>query len=308
MRRLLDAFATALESLAEHKLRTTLTMLGMMFGVGAVIAMLSIGAGAERQALALIDRLGTRNVVVRGKTFKPEELEEIRKKSLGLSQRDVAGDRGGDPRRDVRRAEDRDRPVQDPRRRAARPPRPCTASAIATARSRRFALAEGRFLDAGDELHHAQVCVIGAGVRRDLFGADAALGKDVKINDVWCEVIGVLAPEPTAAVTAVQGVRSSSTEHEIYLPFTTALRKLDRDPMKAPLGEIVVRLDDARPGGRDRRGDRHAARSPARRRAPTTRSSCPRRCSSTAGRRSSCSTSSWASSPASRCSSAASAS
>jgi putative ABC transport system permease protein len=89
MRRILDAFIAALGSLAEHKLRTTLTMLGMMFGVGAVVAMLSIGAGAEREALALIERLGTRNVVVRAKTYKPQELEEIRKKSLGLSMRDV---------------------------------------------------------------------------------------------------------------------------------------------------------------------------------------------------------------------------
>src|SRR6187431_1066303 len=89
MRRVIDAFAAAFESLAEHKLRTTLTMLGMMFGVGAVVAMLSIGAGAEREALALIERLGTRNVVVRAKSFKPDELAEIRKKSLGLSMRDV---------------------------------------------------------------------------------------------------------------------------------------------------------------------------------------------------------------------------
>ena len=75
IRRLIDAFATALGSLFEHKLRTTLTMLGMMFGVGAVIAMLSIGAGAEKQALSLIERLGTRNVVVRDKTFKRDELD-----------------------------------------------------------------------------------------------------------------------------------------------------------------------------------------------------------------------------------------
>jgi putative ABC transport system permease protein len=109
-----------------------------------------------------------------------------------------------------------------------------------------FALAEGRFLDAGDEKHHGQVCVIGAGVRRDLFGADTAVGKDVKINDLWCEVVGVLAPEP-GAVTAVEGVPVSSTEREIYMPFTTALRKLDRDPMKSPLGEIVVRLDKKAP-------------------------------------------------------------
>ena len=78
--------------------------------------------------------------------------------------------------------------------------------------------------------------MIGAGVRRDLFGAEPALGKDVKINDVWCEVIGVLAREPGARRRAVQGVAGRSTDHEIYLPFTTALRKLDRDPLKSPLG------------------------------------------------------------------------
>ena len=65
-------------------------MLGMIFGVGAVIAMMSIGAGAERQALASIERLGLRNLLVRAKTFKDDELKEIRQKSLGVSQRDAA--------------------------------------------------------------------------------------------------------------------------------------------------------------------------------------------------------------------------
>jgi putative ABC transport system permease protein len=247
VRRLLDAFVTAFGSLAEHKLRTTLTMLGMMFGVGAVIAMLSIGAGAENQALALIDRLGTRNVVVRSRTFKPQELEEIRKKSIGLSERDVdaiqeavPGVAFAAPRIEIdaykiiaagAKTEGRVYGVGH-RHREVTP----------------FTLREGRFLDAADETHHAQVCVIGAAVRRDLFGADPALGKDVKINDVWFEVIGVLAPEANP-VAAVQGVTVSSTEHELYLPFTTALRKLDHDPMKAPLGEIVVRLQPAAPAG-----------------------------------------------------------
>ncbi|HEY3807414.1 MAG TPA: ABC transporter permease [Kofleriaceae bacterium] len=247
MRRILDAFATAFGSLGEHKLRTTLTMLGMMFGVGAVIAMLSIGAGAEKQALALIDKLGTRNVVIRGKTYKPEELQEIRKKSVGLSQRDieaiqeaVPGVSFAAPRVEI-----------DPYKVLA-------AGAKTTAqvygvgyRHREIAglsLAEGRFLDLPDQRDHAQVCVIGAGVRRDLFGADPALGKDVKVNDVWCEVIGVLAAEANP-VAQVEGVAVSSTDHEIYMPFTTALRKLDHDPMKAPLSEIVVRLDEKAPAG-----------------------------------------------------------
>ena len=247
MRRILDAFATAFGSLGEHKLRTTLTMLGMMFGVGAVIAMLSIGAGAEKQALALIDRLGTRNVVIRSKTFKPDELEEIRKKSIGLSQRDieaieeaVPGVTFAAPRVEI-----------EPYKILAAGAK-TTAQVYGVGHRHRevtpFPLGEGRFLDAADEVKHAQVCVIGFGVRRDLFGADPALGKDVKINDVWCEVVGVLAPEANP-VSNVQGVAVSSTEHEIYMPFTTTLRKLEHDPMKAPLSEIVVRLDPKAPAG-----------------------------------------------------------
>ena len=65
-----DAFLAALENLASHKLRSALTMLGMMFGVGAVISMLSIGAGAEQQAMDLIDRMGVRNVLVRNQ-YRP---------------------------------------------------------------------------------------------------------------------------------------------------------------------------------------------------------------------------------------------
>jgi len=49
------SFFQALSEMAHHKLRTLLTLLGMVFGVGAVIAMLSIGEGAQREALQLID-------------------------------------------------------------------------------------------------------------------------------------------------------------------------------------------------------------------------------------------------------------
>jgi putative ABC transport system permease protein len=246
MRRVLDAFVAALGSLAEHKLRTTLTMLGMMFGVGAVVAMLSIGAGAEREALALIERLGTRNVVVRAKTYKPEELAEIRKKSLGLSIRDVEALQEAVP--GVTYAAPR-LEVEPYKVLAAGAKTEAKVFGVSYrhAELSTFPLAEGRGLDQRDELHHAQVCVIGAGVRRDLFGGGAALGQDVKINDVWCEVIGVLARDSDA--TAVQGVAVASTDHEIYMPFTTALRKLDRDPLKSPLSEIVIRLDPEAPAG-----------------------------------------------------------
>src|SRR5215468_1276652 len=87
--RYLTEINLAFGNLYTHKLRSFLTMLGIIFGVGAVIAMLSIGAGAERQALALIDTMGVRNVLVQAKDFKDEELQEIRKKSIGVSLRDA---------------------------------------------------------------------------------------------------------------------------------------------------------------------------------------------------------------------------
>src|SRR5687768_11509399 len=164
MRRLIEAFVAALGSLAEHKLRTTLTMLGMMFGVGAVVAMLSTGAGAEREALALIERLGTRNVVVRAKIYKPEELQEIRKKSLGLSMRDVEalqeavpGVAYASPRIEI-----------EPYKVLAAGGKTQAKVFGVSYRHREITplpLAEGRGLDRDDEVRHAQVCVIGAGVR-----------------------------------------------------------------------------------------------------------------------------------------------
>src|SRR5262247_1518584 len=88
--RYLTEINLAFGNLYTHKLRAFLTMLGMIFGVGAVIAMLSIGAGAEKQALALIDALGVRNVMVQVKEpTRDAELQELRKTSVGLTERDA---------------------------------------------------------------------------------------------------------------------------------------------------------------------------------------------------------------------------
>lgn len=81
--------AESVESLLQHKLRTLLTLLGMIFGVGAVIAMLSIGRGAEREALQLIDTMGLRNIIVKAKTFEEAKLKEIRENSPGLTLQDL---------------------------------------------------------------------------------------------------------------------------------------------------------------------------------------------------------------------------
>jgi putative ABC transport system permease protein len=235
-----ESFESALSNLAVHKLRSALTMLGMIFGVGAVIAMLSIGAGAEKQALEMIERLGLRNVILRSKEMKDEELEEVRKKSQGLSWRDAQAIQDAVPGVDLVAARLEIEPYKVLSA-GAKTKAKVYGVSFRQAEISRMRLAEGRFLDALDERTHAQVCVIGPGVRRDLFGYGPALGSDLKVNDVWLSVVGVLQDEGGAS--AFEGVQLGATAREIYLPVTTASRKFDRPPLKAPLDELIVRLN-----------------------------------------------------------------
>jgi putative ABC transport system permease protein len=215
-------------------------MLGIIFGVGAVIAMLSIGAGAQREALAAVDALGVRNILVRAKDpERPNDRQEIRSKSLGLAARDGQAIREAVPSVDqvVAKVEIEAWKV---------------LSATGRAKPRVFgvshdypelvplALREGRFFDVRDEQTHAQVCVIGETVRRELFGFEPALGRPLKVNEQWLVVIGVLAP--TETTRQIQNVTVTGTANDLYLPVTTAERKFSRDPLKSPLDELVVRM------------------------------------------------------------------
>src|SRR5438128_12224400 len=80
----------SVENLLLHKLRSLLTMLGMIFGVAAVLSMLSIGAGAQQQVMAFIEDLGVRNLIVEAKETTDRQVwAKVRQQSPGLSFRDV---------------------------------------------------------------------------------------------------------------------------------------------------------------------------------------------------------------------------
>src|SRR5207342_2022813 len=71
-----------LDNLRVHKLRSLLTMLGMIFGVAAVVAMLSIGAGAQQQVMAFIEDLGVRNLIVEAReTTEFQAYQKVRQQS-----------------------------------------------------------------------------------------------------------------------------------------------------------------------------------------------------------------------------------
>src|SRR5262250_1167742 len=78
-----------LASLFVHKLRSLLTMLGMIFGVGAVVAMLSITAGAQKEMMSFIDQLGVNNIIIEAReAVDQNELQTVRAISPGLTFRD----------------------------------------------------------------------------------------------------------------------------------------------------------------------------------------------------------------------------
>ncbi|HEX7706818.1 MAG TPA: ABC transporter permease [Thermoanaerobaculia bacterium] len=239
-----ETFTTALRNLATHKLRTALTMLGMIFGVGAVIAMLSIGAGAEQKALEAIGRLGLRNVIVRASEVKPEERQELRKKSLGVSLRD--GDAILEAIPDIERVLPR---VEVKPYKIMAPGSKTKGKVFGISAAYRdvadVGLAEGRFFDVRDELEHAQVCVIGEEIRRNLFGYGPVIGNRLKVNDVWLEVVGVLSsPASNDGPAAVAAEDAHSTRREIWIPVSTAMRKFDRDPLDAPVDELLVTVKE----------------------------------------------------------------
>jgi putative ABC transport system permease protein len=217
----------------------------MLFGVGAVIAMLAIGAGAERQAMAMIERLGLRNVLLKAKEFKKEELDEMRKKSPGVSLRDGEAIAQALPQVELVAPVVKIEPYKVL---AAGGSAECQVYGVSFRQKELFGmkLAEGRYIDAKDEKESAQVCVIGQEARKALFGFGPVLGQDLKVNDVWLEVVGVFSAQQEGSST--QGVQVGSLAREIDIPETTALRKFDRDPLKSPVDEVVLRLaKDASP-------------------------------------------------------------
>ena len=87
---ILPELAQGFDNLRAHTLRSVLTMLGMIFGVAAVIAMLSIGAGAQQQVIAFIEQLGVRNIIVEARESTDSQVnQKIRLLSAGLSFSDL---------------------------------------------------------------------------------------------------------------------------------------------------------------------------------------------------------------------------
>lgn len=215
-----------LASLLVHKLRSLLTMLGMIFGVGAVVAMLSITAGAQKEMMSYIDLLGVNNIIIEAKeAVDRNELQARRAISPGMSFRDfrsiaenVAGLEALTPRK-------RFKPQKVlPKTTAEMPILIGVLPNYMQINSLR--VVEGRFFNAEDDDRSAPVCVLGELAKVNLLGYEPAVGKFVKINDTWLQVVGVLAPQATAD-TGVEGLEVASGNNLVIAPLNTVMRRFE---------------------------------------------------------------------------------
>ncbi len=236
-----ETMVGALVNLGRHKLRSFLTMLGMIFGVGAVIAMLSIGAGAESESLRVIESFGIRNIIIQAKDFKTEELRQIRTESLGVSLRDVEALQTILKPKPLISASRLVKTYQINSEKARSDSRVMGVSSTYP-RIQNLKLLQGSFFLASDEEDNAQVCVLGIVAKQKLFGFGDVLNKQIKINDIWMTIVGVLADAAVADKQEFEGVKVQNPNNDIYIPITTAVRKFDTETVENELNEIVVQI------------------------------------------------------------------
>lgn len=215
-----------LQSLFVHKLRSLLTMLGMIFGVGAVVSMLAITAGAQKEMMSYIDLLGVNNIIIEAKeAVDRNELQARRAVSPGLSFRDfraisenINGIAAATPRKRFKPLKVLPKPTAEMPLLIGVTPEYFDINSLRAV--------DGRFFSSDDDTHSNPVCVLGESAKVNLFGYESAVGKHVKVNDVWLQVVGVLAQQATA---------DSDTDLEV----------VDRNNLViAPLNTVMRRFED----------------------------------------------------------------
>ncbi len=231
----------AVEELWRRRLRTLLTLLGLIFGVGAIVAMQAVGEGSRREALRLVESLGLRNLIAETRPQDEATLKESRARSLGLSMADAHAALAVVPGADKYAAEKRIRThtvFSDHGRSDAQ------ASGISADWFELSALqvAKGRALGADDDSAMAPVAVIGHQVASSLFPGIDPVGQLVKVNHVWLEVVGVLADRDLGK-DDFEGVQLGSESNRIYVPLASAHARFRFQPQEDQVDRFLLRLD-----------------------------------------------------------------
>lgn len=229
------------KNLLLHKLRSLLTALGVILGVGSVIAMLAVGEGSKKEALERIRALGSNNVFIR--SVKPSyeasntnssssrqtdgDGNPIQSRTVieyGITHSDLETLRSNLPT--IEQAV----PVALIQTDAARQQRRIGSARILGTtpeflKIKNLKLGRGRFVSAPDVHNSKNIAVLGEGAARQLFQFVDPIGKTVFIGDDVYRVIGVLRSQDSGTNTP-GGVGQSDLNNDIYIPISCVQRRL----------------------------------------------------------------------------------
>jgi len=220
MRRMLENIKIAFQSLSLNKLRSFLTMLGIIIGVGAVVAIMSVGAGAQQSVMQSIQGIGSNLIIVTpGERSEEEDIGAV----LGVRIKDQL------KIEDVKAIEkessliDRAAPVVVSSSVVSYLDKNTQVSIYASSEAAEevynFEIDKGRFYNSSDVANSSNVAVIGQTVVEKLFGKKDPIGKIIKIDGKNFTVIGINKPMGATQFGADQ-------DKMVSVPITTAQNKL----------------------------------------------------------------------------------
>ena len=219
-----------LKSLWMHRMRSTLTTLGIVFGVCSVIAMLAIGEGASKEAQEAIIKLGSMNLIIETVEPPKEEADSSKVETIrnfGLTYADAESIRNTIPNIEVTV------PIREINQEARYLKRKVAIKIIGTVpwykQISSINIIRGRFLSSIDLHYQQNICVIDENIAKSLFAFEHPIGKDIKIRDSYYQVVGIA--EAIGTTNAHSGFANTDTSltnnasggiGNVYIPMTTA--------------------------------------------------------------------------------------
>lgn len=218
-----ESFLTALDSLMANKLRSLLTMLGVIIGVAAVIALLSIGNGVSASITGEIQSFGTNLITITTDNQNSDGLP-----TLSLDDAEALADPLNAPSlSEVATSIQGNQEVIFGGRSSNTTVAGVTANYLEVNNLTEFQAGDG--LTQQDLDGRVRVAVLGSGITQDLFEDEFPVGQSVRINGVSYEVVGVLVES---------GSQFSNSDDSVFIPLSTAHSRLY--PQRTRSGERAV--------------------------------------------------------------------
>ncbi len=228
MSRYIHDIVIAIESIMANQLRSLLTALGIIFGVAAVITMLAIGRGAQKEILEQIKMVGVNNIMITPivESASGDDSEsngenmQAKKFSPGLTLKDV------NSIKEVLSTVKRASPEITLNSYVIQGGKRATAKLLGVSNEYfeifNLKLYEGNFFNEYHEENGIPVCVIGANIKNKFFSKEDPIGKYIKFDKVWLKVVGVLEAS-NVSLTRFENIGVNVMNDNIYIPVRTML-------------------------------------------------------------------------------------